>query len=78
MQPSEYRVCIEIRRIAMIIASRIPELTDRMLAATLHAAEASSTGADWMALAEIEHLERRLQERLAPLGYRIVVERRAA
>jgi hypothetical protein len=62
----------------MIIASRIPELTDRMLAATLRAAEASSAGADWMTLAEIEHLERRLQERLAPLGYRIVVERRAA
>jgi hypothetical protein len=29
-------------------------------------------------LAEIEYLERRLQERLDPLGYRIVVERRAA
>jgi hypothetical protein len=62
----------------MIIASRIPELTDRVLAATLRATEVSSAGADWMALAEIEHLERRLQERLAPLGYRIVVERRAA
>jgi hypothetical protein len=62
----------------MIIASRIPELTDRMLAATLRAAEASSAPTDWMVLAEIQYLERRLQERLEPLGYHLVVERRAA
>ena len=62
----------------MIIASRIPELTDRMLAATLRAAEASSASTDWMALAEIQYLEQRLQKRLEPLGYQLVVERRAA
>jgi hypothetical protein len=62
----------------MIIASRIPDLTDQMLRNTLRAAEASSASADWMTLADIEHLERRLQERLAPLGYHLVVERQAA
>jgi len=62
----------------MIIASRIADLTDQMLANTLRAAAAPARDIDWMVLAEIEHLERHLQARLAPLGYGIAVERRAA
>jgi hypothetical protein len=44
----------------MILATRIPHLTDQMLANTLRAAEASAQEVDWLMLAEIEHLERRL------------------
>ena len=44
----------------MILATRIPNLTDQMLANTLRAAEASDRGVDWLTLAEIERLERRL------------------
>jgi hypothetical protein len=63
----------------MILASRIPNLTDQMLAATLRAGDdLSRAAADWMLLAEVEHLERRLQVCLDRLGYRVVVERRAA
>ena len=62
----------------MILTTRIPDLTDQMRLNTLRAAEAHARGMDWMTLAEIEHLERRLQERLAPLGYRLTVERKAA
>jgi hypothetical protein len=62
----------------MIIATRIPDLTDQMLRYTLRAAEASKATADWMTLAEIKFLERRLQDRLDPLGYQLVVERKAA
>jgi len=44
----------------MIPATRIPNLTDQMLANTLRAAEASDRRVDWLTLAEIERLERRL------------------
>ena len=44
----------------MLLASRIPYLTDELLKNTLRAAEASACGVDWLTLAEIEHLEQRL------------------
>ena len=44
----------------MILATRIPQLTDQMLKNTLRAAEASERGVDWLTLAELERLERRL------------------
>ena len=44
----------------MVQAPRIPQLMDEILANTLRAAAASDRGADWLTLAEIEGLERRL------------------
>jgi hypothetical protein len=44
----------------MILATRIPQLIDQMLTNTLRAAEAWERGVDWLTLAEIEQLERRL------------------
>jgi hypothetical protein len=43
----------------MIIASRIPGLTEQMLRNTRLAAEAHARGVDWMTLAELDRLERR-------------------
>jgi hypothetical protein len=62
----------------MIIASRIPQLTDQMLANTLRAAEASARGVDWLTLAEIERLEQRLLVLLRRLDNGDAEERRAA
>jgi hypothetical protein len=62
----------------MILASRIPQLTDQMLANTLRAAEASSRGADWLTLAEIDRLERRLLTLLRKFHHIDQSERRAA
>ena len=44
----------------MMLASRIPQLTDELLKHTLRATEASACGVDWLTLAEIERLEQRL------------------
>ena len=62
----------------MILATRIPQLTDQMLANTLRAAEAAARGVDWLALAELEALERRTLALLRRLDYRGAEERRAA
>jgi hypothetical protein len=63
----------------MILASRIPDLTDQMLAATLRAAADPSHGTDrWLLLAEVERLERRLLVCLDRLGYPDMATRRAA
>ena len=62
----------------MILAARIPQLTDEMLKNTLRAAEASTRGADWLTLSEVEHLERRLLTLLRRLDHGDVAARRAA
>jgi hypothetical protein len=45
----------------MILAHRIPHLTDQVLKNTLGAAEPSERRVDWLTLAEITWLEQRLQ-----------------
>jgi hypothetical protein len=61
----------------MILAHRIPDLTDQMLAATLRAAADPSHGTERLRLlAEVDHLERRLAVLYAQLG--LMPERRAA
>jgi hypothetical protein len=62
----------------MILASRIPQLTDEILNNTLRAAVASARGADWQTLAEVEHLERRLLALLRRLDRGDGAARRAA
>jgi len=63
----------------MIVAHRMPDLTDQMLRATLRAGDDLARSADdVMRIVEAEHLERRLQACLAPLGYEVRIERRAA
>ncbi len=71
----------------MTLASRRPQLTDELLLHTLHAAEPSAGGADWLTLAEIERrapvaagilLAEDLVARLEDLGYTVRLERRAA
>ncbi len=44
----------------MILATRIPHLTDQLLQNTLRAADPSVGAVDWLTLAEIERLEQRL------------------
>lgn len=62
----------------MILALKIAELTDQLLANTLRAAEASAHNTDWLTLAQIERLEQQLVRYAEPLGYHVTVERRAA
>ena len=63
----------------MIVASRIPQLTDQMLANTLRAAEAQRVGTTrFTLLADVERLERNLQACLEDLGYRVTLTRRVA
>jgi hypothetical protein len=64
--------------VTMFLATRIPYLTDQMLANTLRAAEASAQGVDWLMLAEIEWLERRLQTLQHRLEHGTAPARRAA
>ena len=63
----------------MILAARIPQLTDQLRAATLAAAEAQRHGTmQFTLLADVERLERHLQACLEELGYRVTLTRRAA
>ena len=63
----------------MILASRIPQLTDQMLANTIRAAKVQRHGTTrFTLLADVERLERHLQACLEELGYRVRLTRRAA
>ncbi len=63
----------------MILASRIPQLTDQMRAATIRAAEAQHDHTTrFTLLTDVERLERHLQACLEELGYRVTLTRRAA
>jgi hypothetical protein len=63
----------------MILAYRIPQLTDQMRAATIRAAEAQRQGTTrFTLLTDVERLERHLQACLEELGYRVTLSRRAA
>lgn len=62
----------------MILALKIADLTDQLLANTLRAAERSAADTDWMTLAELQRLERQLLDCAGSLGYHVTVERRAA
>ena len=63
----------------MILATRIPQLTDQLRAATLAAAEAQRHGAArFTLLTDVERLERHLQACLEDLGYHVTLTRRVA
>ena len=62
----------------MILASRIPQLTDQMLTNTLRVAEASARGVDLLTLDEIESLERRLLRLLRRLDHADTPQPRAS
>ncbi len=62
----------------MIVATRIPQLTEQLLTNTLRAAEASARAVDWLTLAEIERLEKRLLTLQRQLGHDATAARRAA
>ena len=62
----------------MILASRNPQLTDQLRAATIRAAEAQRDHTTrFTLLADVERLERHLQACLEDLGYRVTLTRRA-
>ena len=61
----------------MILASRIPQLTNQMRAATIRAAEAQRHGTvRFTLLTNVERLERHLQACLEDLGYAVTLARR--
>jgi hypothetical protein len=62
----------------MILATRIPHLTDQLLLNTLRATEASTEGVDWLTLAELERLEQRLLTLARRLEHSDAPLRRAA
>ena len=62
----------------MIVATRIPQLTDQLLTNTLRAADASAGAVDWLTLAELERLEQRLLVLQRQLGHGATAARRAA
>jgi hypothetical protein len=62
----------------MIVASRIPELSEQLRKATIAAAQKQTTAPSEAAVAKIRpEPNRRLLKRLGLMGYRVVEERAA-